>query len=360
MNKRIMNLSVLSALCVALVAPFLTGCKGDDDPIEPYVPSEYLYVLNNGRFESNNASLTLYDVEKGTATQNFFEAQNKGRRLGDTGQDIIVYGSKMYIAMFGESTIEVTDLEAVSLKQIKTEGQPRFFAAHGGKVYVTYYNGYVARIDTSSLAVEAKTQVGRNPEQLTVASGKLFVANSGGLDFNTEIGHDKTVSVIDIAKFAETQKIQVVDNPCDVIFDKSNHIYVVSNGNYMDIPGELQKINVTTGEVTKVTAFNATYMATVGTKLYAIHSQYDSFWNQVINFYSYDLATNAVLSTNFVGTTKIDFPYKVNSDEASGEVYITASDWINDGDVYIFNKSNQFVTKFETGLNPMKVIRILR
>ena len=359
MKKRFFRMYVLWAM---MAAPIVTSCKGDgDQEVEPVVPSEYLYVLNNGVWGFNNASLTLYDVEKGVATQNVFERQN-GRRLGDIGQDLLVYGSKMYIAMSEEFTIEVTDLEAKSIKQLKTEGPPRYFAVHNGKVYVTYFNGYVARIDTASLQIEAKTVVGRNPEQLAVANGKLYVANSGGLDFNTTTGYDKTVSVVDMASFTEIEKIPVVANPCDVVFDKNNHIYVVSNGNYMDIPNALQKINVITGEVTVVTAIHATYMATVGTKLFSIYSQYDANWNQIITFYAYDMASNTVLSENFIGTKKVDFPYKICSDEVSGEIYITSTseNYVNDGDVYIFDQSNRFVAKFETGVNPVKVVKIKR
>ena len=377
MKKKFLTLNALSEtivlllfanlrrLCIVLnltviVLPLFTSCNGDEDPIEnPVVPSEYIYVLNCGKDGSNNASLTLYDVEKGKATQRFFETQN-GRRLGDVGQDLLVYGSKMYIAMFGESTIEATDLEAKSIKQITTEGQPRYLTAYGGKVYVTYFNGYVARIDTTTLIVEAKTPVGRNPEKLTVENGKLFITNSGGLDFATEIGYDKTVSIIDIATFTETQKIEVVVNPCDIVSDKNGFVYVVSIGNYMDIPNTLQKINASTGEISIITAINATYLATAGTKLYAIHAQYDDNWNQIIKYYAYDMGTNSVLSDNFIGSTTIDSPYLISSDEESGEVYITSSDYINNGDVYIFDKSNQLVAKFETGLNPMKAVKIVR
>ena len=85
-----------------------------------------------------------------------------------------MYGDKMYIAVYGESTIEVTDLKAKSIKQVKTEGQPRYMVSEGGKVYISYYNGYVARLDTASLEVEAKVKVVRNPEQLAVSSNKLF------------------------------------------------------------------------------------------------------------------------------------------------------------------------------------------
>ena len=65
----------------------------------------------------------MYDIEKDEVVPDYFLAQN-GRGLGDTAQDMIVYGDKMYIAVYGESTIEVTDLKAKSIKQVKQRGSP--------------------------------------------------------------------------------------------------------------------------------------------------------------------------------------------------------------------------------------------
>ena len=62
---------------------------------------------------------------KDEVVPDYFLAQN-GRGLGDTAQDMIVYGDKMYITVSGENTIEVTDLHAKSIKQIETDGQPRY------------------------------------------------------------------------------------------------------------------------------------------------------------------------------------------------------------------------------------------
>ena len=70
----------------------------------------------------------------------------------------------------------------------------------------------MARIDTASLQVEALAQVGRNPEDLCVQDGKLYVSNSGGLDWEG-IGVDRTVSVVDLAAFTETKQIEVGPNP---------------------------------------------------------------------------------------------------------------------------------------------------
>ena len=348
------------ALCMTVALPFLTSCSKEDDPaIDPVVPSEYLYVLNSGNMGSNDASLTLYDVKEGVATTDIFEAQN-GRRLGDTGQDLVVYGSKMYIAVSGESTVEVTDLEAKVIRSIRTEGQPRYFAVDGGKVYVTYYNGYVARIDTVSLTVEAKVQVGRNPEQLTVANRKLYVANSGGLDLYTETGPDKTVSVIDIATFTETKKIEVVINPCYIAADNGGHVYVASAGNYGDIPNTLQKIDATTDAVSVMTDINGTSLAMLDNTLYTLFLQYDDAWQPFADFFSYDTANGRLLSDQFVGRTNIAKAFSISSDSAAGQVYIGASDYQTDGDVYIFDSSNNLVGTFETGLNPMKAVYVKR
>ena len=352
MNKKFFN---LIALCAAMVLSF-TSCSKDDDPTEePVIPSEYIYVLNSGRMNSNNASLSMYNLKDNTVIKDIFEAQN-GRRLGDTGQDIVVYGSKMYIAMHTESTIEVTDLEAKSIKQIKTDGQPRSFAVHEGKVYVTYYNGYVARIDTTTLNVEATVQVGRNPEQLTVSGNELYVANSGGADFSTPgVGPDKTVSVVDIASFTETKKIEVVLNPSEIGSDNAGNVFVVSMGNYNDIPNTLQKISAQTDEVSVVSGIDGTIITTAGNTLYSVYSQ----WGVAeIFYYTYNTASNTVLSDKFIGDTDITDPYKINYDNAYESIFITTSDYTNDGDVYVFDKTNKFVTKFEAGLNPMKAVYV--
>ena len=354
MNKKLFN---LIALCALLVLSF-TSCSKDDDPIlDPIIPSEYIYALNSGNMGNNNASLTMFDLKDGTVTKDIFEAQN-GRRLGDTGQDIVIYGSKIYIAVFGESTIEVTDLEANSLKQIKTDGQPRYFAVYDGKVYVTYFNGYVACIDTTNMNVEKTVKVGRNPEQLIVVGNKLYVANSGGLDYSTEAGYDKTVSVVDIASFTETKKIEVVINPSEIVYDNNGSVYVSSLGNYGDIPNTLQKINISNDEVSVIQDFNGTYLASAGNILYTIFSQYDADWNQVISYYSYDMVNNRVLSDNFIGNTEIATPYQISYDAEYESLFIMSSDYINDGDVYIFDKTNTFINKFKAGLNPMKAIYV--
>lgn len=350
--KRLINLMTLFAALFSVVA-----CS-DDDNSQPAPPdagaSDVLYVLNSGDWKSNNSSLTRCDASTGEAVQGYFEQQN-GRGLGNTANDVIVYGSKMYIAVAGEGTIEVTTLDAKSVKQIECGAQPRYLAAHGGKVYATYYDGYVARIDTASLEVEGKVKVGRNPEQLAVCDGKLFVANSGGMDYNTALGYDNTVSVVDLVSFEEVQKIEVALNPANVVSD-GNGVYVASYGNYADVSSMLQYIS--SGGVCYDLPDACRQMTVIcynsGT-LYGFLSQYDANWNVTITYMSYTPSTG-VVDSPWIKEEVLPVPYKLC---AVGEnICVTVSDYMNDGDVYLYDTDGMLVSEFAAGLNPIKVVSV--
>ena len=344
-----------SALMFALPM-FFVACEPSDN--DSYVGDTkggegVFYILNSGDWKSNNSSLTKHDGVSGKTEQFLFEQRN-GRILGNTANDMIVYGSKMYIAVAGESTIEVTDLDARSIKQIMCEAQPRYLVAYGNNVYVSYYDGYVARLDTATLNVEAKVKVGRNPEQLAVVGDKLYVANSGGMDLYTEVGADNTVSVVDLQTFTELGKIEVVLNP-SVVVAAENGVYVASYGNYADVPSTLQYIDAQ-GNVSVVEKCrNMTEMCYNSGVLYGYFSQYDENWNATITYMSYNHAMDCVDSP-WIKENDYPVPYKVCS--VGKYIGVTASDYINDGDVYFYDTDGVLVKKVEAGLNPVKVVKV--
>ena len=346
----------IKTLLVAVSAVFFVACTNDNGGGDgPEVGRDFkgFYILNSGDWKSNNSSLTRYDDATGETSQFFFGSQN-GRNLGNTANDVVVYGSKMYIAVSGESTIEVTDLNAKSIKQIKCEGQPRYLAAYGGKVYVSYYDGYVARLDTVALNIDAKVKVGRNPEQLAVVGDKIYVANSGGMDYNTELGYDNTVSIIDIPSFDEIQKVEVVLNP-SVVVAAENGVYVASYGNYYDVPSTLQYVSAD-GNVSAVEKCSSmTEICYNSGVLYGFFSQYDENFNATITYMSYDYSDGTVESP-WIKEAELPVPYKVSS--AGDYVCVTSSDYINDGDVYFYDTDGMLVKKVPAGLNPIKVVRI--
>lgn len=232
MKKYLLGLAVL-----LMGTAVMTSCDPDEDYPETYL-QEYstgAYVVNSGNMYSNiESSLTAIDYASSTATQNVFKTAN-GRSLGNTANDGIVYGNKIYLAVDQSNTIEVIDKKTKqSIKQIKTtdllgnaEGaEPRHISADGGKVYFTTYGGYVAAVDTTSFALQKKWKVGSYPEGLVIAHGNIYVANS-----NYAKGGGN-ISCINLSNDnVETKNIEGVNNPTSIYY-AAGLLYVLDNQYY--------------------------------------------------------------------------------------------------------------------------------
>ena len=269
MKKYLLGLAVL-----LMGTAVMTSCDPAEDYPETYlqVYSTGAYVVNSGNMYSKiESSLTAIDYASSTATQNVFKAAN-GRSLGDTANDGIVYGNKIYLAVDKENTIEVIDKTTKkSIKQIKTtellgkaEGaEPRHIIAGGGNVYFTTYGGYVAAVDTTSFALQKKWQVGSYPEGLVFGNGTLYVANS---NYGAGGGN---ISCINLSNDnVETKNIEGVNNPTGIYY-AAGLLYVLDNQYYdasWNAYGEnsLRTVNFAEGKSQKVADGNYAVCVTPG------------------------------------------------------------------------------------------------
>ena len=271
MKKYLLGLAVL-----LMGTAVMTSCSDDNDGPETYL-QEYstgAYVVNSGNmYNKIESSLTAIDYASSTATQKVFKAAN-GRSLGNTANDGIVYGNKIYLAVDHSNTIEVIDKKTKqSIKQIKTtdllgkaEGaEPRHIIADGGKVYFTTYGGYVAAVDTTDFALQKKWKVGSYPEGLVFGNGNLYVANS-----NYAAGGGN-ISCINLSNDnVETKNIEGVNNPTSIYY-ASNVLYVLDNPVYGPAPdyattGEnaLRAVSFAEGKSQKVADGNYAVCVTPG------------------------------------------------------------------------------------------------
>lgn len=232
MKKYLLGLAVL-----LMGTAVMTSCSDDNDGPETYlqVYSTGAYVVNSGNMYSKiESSLTAIDYASSTATQNVFKTAN-GRTLGNTANDGIVYGNKIYLAVDQSYTIEVIDKKTKqSIKQIKTTellcnakgAHPRHIIAGGGNVYFTTYGGYVAAVDTTSFTLQKKWQVGNYPEGLVFGNHTLYVANS---NYGAGGGN---ISCINLSNDnVETKNIEGVNNPTGIYY-AAGLLYVLDNQYY--------------------------------------------------------------------------------------------------------------------------------
>ena len=359
---------VFSLLCAAVAFAAVSCSNNDFPPTEPVggEPSvsnpaiSGLFILNSGKMGSNNASLAYLDATTRVVSTNVFKDAN-GKKLGDTGNSMLIYGKKMYIALTGSSIVFVTDLRGNLVKEISVGGDdanlsPRSLVCGDGKVYISFMEGYVGAVDTTNFSVK-KVKVGPMPEGMAYANKKVYVANSDG--YNYEGGYGKTVSVIDASTFTVTKTLDVANNPQTLHVASNNKVYLISWGNYADIPAKLQRINTSTDTVTDVPDIEPTNMA-IGKDgvAYILSTVYDENWNAISSYFTFDTAKDKLVG-ELASPADIPNGYSIFADKVTGDIYIGSSDYISNGDVYLLSSEGEILFKFDTGgLNPIAICTV--
>lgn len=345
---------------IALVVASLTSCNENDGPdgpvIDPVETTTGAIIINQGVYNANIAgSLTYIDFVTNQADQKVFENANGSTVLGDTPQSVFVYGSKMYVALYGSNLIRVLDVK--NFKEIKritptasTGTQPRYFAADGTKVYVTMFDGYVARIDTTSLEIDASVKVGPNPDGIAVCNGYVYAANSDGMNYMEEYANGNTVSQIDIATFTEKQKINVGMNPGAMVATE-NDVFVIVRGNYGSIPSMLKKIN-SNGSLEEIGT--ATYVSATRNQVLYVHAPYGQPLETVSCYTPRDGSTQSITLSS-----PVEYPAAFEADEVSKTIIITGynmsnglADYMSVGFANLYDNTGKLINTYATGHNP--------
>lgn len=322
-----------------------------------------IYLLNEGNMNMNKASLDFMNFRTGVYERNIYNEANPSvtKGLGDVGNDIGIYGSKMYVVVNISNKVEVLDVKtAKKLAQIDITNC-RYVTFHKNKAYVSAYlgkvgdpkapNGIVAEIDTTSLQIERKVTVGRQPEEMAIVGEKLYIANSGGY---SPPDYERTVSVIDLASFTELKRIDVAINLDRLKADKYGDIYVSSRGDYYTIPSKLFVIDTKTDAVKKTFDIAASNLWIDDDTAY-IYSTEWSYPQQknVITYAMLNVKDETVLNSRFItdGTDKkIIVPYGIAVNPLTKDVFVTdAGNYVASGTLYCFDKNGVMKWKVQAG-----------
>ena len=347
------------------------GANGSDSTAVPSpVVALGAYVLNTGNWGGNDASIQYLDFQTGKLSEDLYAAAN-GEGLGDLGQDLCVYGSKIYVTVSGSSKVVIMDRKCKVLKSIPvatedgTPVEPRYMAACEGKVYFTAYDGTVSRIDTTSMAIDGKlnlidagAQTGYDhPEAITSANGKLYVNISG-------YSKGKWLAVVDAASFTKLKDIEVMLNPyTQCITAEDGYVYFVSNGNYAGSPsltpdqyiyGTMQRLDPETDQVEQVC--RATYIANAGEKMYILYSEY--YMPDVARAYVRDLKTGD--EQEFMDMADLQSANGLAVDPASGDVYVFDVPYGAAPDVHVYGADGTYKRTFEAGMSTSKMVFVTK
>ena len=341
---------------IILIFLFSACLKKDPEVNGPVHLSNGIMVLNEGLFQQNNSSISWISLTDATVNTDLFLFKND-RNLGDTGNDMVLYGGKIYVIMNGSGLIEVIDKKtAKSLKQIPmlnggVNKSPRSIAFSGSKGFVTCYDGYVDVLDTVSLSIIQRIPVGKNPEDLVVSNGKLFVSNSGGLHAPNM---DSTVSVIDLTTLSEVYRVTVGKNPGRIVVDQGGDVYVIARGNYTDLPSRMVRIDGSDLSSVQMFDFDALGIEAMNDRFLIFYYNYNTQSSAVRLF---DPFTESMINESFIPMDQITTLYGVQYDPIRNKVYcMDAMSFTNTGYIRVYSESGGYETSFKVGLNPNKLI----
>lgn len=347
------------------------ACSDDNDIDEPVVPptitnvTEGVYIINEFNPMAGELSqLSFYNKEDGTLAKDIFLKQNE-IPLGVGAQDILTYGSKMYITVTNSNNICITDLNAKLLKykdgsvaKIKSseakEGldAPRRLIAHDGYVYASYWSGHVAKIDTTKMEIVDITSNSENYkyfEEMTIVGNKLYVPET----------QDKRnrISVINLTSFKEEQAITVAENPMHIINDNSGNVYTLS-ADWSTTPYTFTFTRIENNKVADTQAVAGNEIVSLGDELVLMEVTYGA---KMPKFSFYNTKTKEIKEQVFTtGDQKLDMKlqnaYKIAVDPNNQDFYIVVSEYGSEGEVFVFDKNRKYKSNFKAGgLSPVKV-----
>lgn len=365
--------------------PAITSCRED----QLVVPTEYeiigdeapdspirgFYLVNEGNMGSNKCTLDFYDYYTGLYSRNFYSERNPTviKELGDVGNDIGIYGSKLYVVVNCSHKVEVMDAHSgIRLGQIDIPNC-RYVRFHRGKAYVSSYvgpvlidpdapKGAVYEIDTTSMSVTRKVSVGYQPEEMEIIDDYMYVANSGGYRVPN---YDNTVSVIQMIDFKQVRQIPVAINLHRVKKDRYKQLWVSSRGNYRGIHSCLcvlsQDNPYNKMECIDTIPVAVSNMAIRGDSLY----YYATEWNEyaganTISYGIIDVKTRQVVSDNFItdGSERdITIPYGIAIHPITGDIFVTdAKNYVSSGTLYCFDRNGRKKWSVRTGDIPAHIV----
>ncbi|GHA37863.1 hypothetical protein GCM10007103_19280 [Salinimicrobium marinum] len=340
----------------------------EEKPGQPWV--EGFYLLNEGNMSMNKASLDYMNFKTGEYRSNIFSSSNPDvvGGLGDVGNDMGIYGSKLYVVLNASNKVEVLDAQTgTRLKQIDINNC-RYITFYKGKAYLSSYlgsigdpsapNGIVAEIDTTTMEITRRVEVGRQPEELVAHNDKIYVANSGGY---SPPDYETTISVIDINSFSETKRIEVAANLNRLKIDSQGDLYVTSRGDYLEIPSKLYVVDTKIEEVKKVFDLGVSNLVIHNDIAYMYNTEFSYLTGDYsVSYTMLDTKSETLLDGSFIAESQKDLikmPYGIAIHPETEEVLITdAMDYVTPGNLYCFSPEGELKWMVQTGDIPAHIV----
>ncbi len=342
----------------------LNSCSNDDDVTDDVNPEpegayqDGFFILNEGKFGSNNSSISFISNDLTGIQHDIFNEVNEAS-LGDTGQSITFDDEFAYIIVNGSNIIQIVDRYTFELiDTVESDLQsPRYAVIENGKIYVTNQGSYeepgvtefddfIAIIDLESLEVEKTVETNTRLEYIQEEEGLIYAQNAA-------FGNGNGITVIDsdsdeIINTIET-KIEDSEEGEEASEGTLNSFEIEDGILYALSSATLEKIDLASGEV--LTEMEIEDGGAANLEIEADNIYYTINGSSV---YSMEISATDVPDESLFDFSNITYLYafKVENDR----IFIgDAGEFSANGFVQVYDLNGELMEEIEAGIGPNSV-----
>lgn len=340
-----------SAFSLLIVSAVLMLSAVNCHEIEPPVdPTEIIftyggYFLNAGMPGRNDAELSQLNTMQSSITPRAYSIYNDGKSFGDSGSDLHILGNNLYATLSGSKLIRVLNkFNCREVGTIKVESEsgstltPSYLTSFEGALIVSCKEGYVARIDTTSLKQSLLQEVGGTPGRVVIANQKLYLSDG-----------DRSVLMLNPVDLHVMKTVAVEPDPAQMVVDPTDEsLYVISTGDKAT-GACLQRINTDTEEVTVITSVKEPVLIAAGNNKSLVIYVKDASADLGGTFLVYNTENQRVEGEFIRDGSFVRHPCMIAIDQNAGNLYIGENADTDFGTVYIYTSYGQLLASFHTG-----------
>jgi len=348
-SNKLQKLTMKKLFKIAFLVLLIAGCS--EEPVETVFfdldTQNGVFIASEGNFMYGNASLSFYNSENKTVTNQLFYARNNAP-LGDVVQSLAQFGDSLFIVVNNSGKIYVADSETVEYKGTITGlTSPRHIHfVSGEKAYISdLYASSITIFNPATLDVTGKIEIGNHHSEQMVQVGKYVFVSSWA--------NDENVLVIDTENDELTQKIKVPFQPKDLAVDKNKKVWVLSEGAYENTDEKehlpaLTRIDPETFTVEQIYRFPAQYQPAS----LEMNASKDTLYYILNGINKMAVDERYLPDSVFIPAGSRLF-YNLAVDPESNEIFVAdAIDYSQDAIIYRYSQSGEVKDSFKVGINP--------
>jgi len=306
------------------------------------VDSSDVLIVNEGNFGWGNGSLSLYQPNSQTVSNNVYSQANNNLPLGDVIQSAYQLNDKIYVVANNSNKIEIINKNTfVNEATITGFNSPRYFLpVSNNKAYVSdLYSNSIQVVDLSSNTIVNNINTNSWTEKMLLHNDTAYVCdmtNNNLLLINTS--NDNLVD-----------SVKVGVEPNSLVLDANNKIWIMCSGGFQEDNPKLIRFNPQTRSIEATFVFsninNSPGSLTInsdGTKLFYLNS----------NVYQMSFNATSLPSSSLINNNSNTF-YGLGVHPESEDIYVAdAIDYVQNGVVFRYTSSGSLIQQFNVGIIP--------